>query len=302
MVPCSGPRPQQTIQSGVVVVSLLWPCLLLLEKTRHLSGVHCSAVQPIQLFCCQWFNSCFWVFPLLFFWGPCECWGWFQAALFSSTLSVCLSMSAGRTPLWLKARFTSSQERQRRLFPSAYFCLFLSFPVSQHPDVCPAWSWAASDSARSDQTIHGIVGNLSPCYTPRLSGEKWITYGEPLKPFLQQQLLGCFLPVSQAGSPYSNSSSVLENQTVYEEQRLCATKGAAQRRKVQYVFILGLSIPTDPSSSPKPYPYPLCSLFMLTFYPINSPFRRAPAVSLSSDHCSGAINPLDCIRLWNIPI
>lgn len=162
---------------------------------------------------------------------------------------------------------------------------------------CPEWSSLRLCLPKPARLLCGGEPS-SPPHAPSPWCEMNCPPISPASPILQQQLLRCFLPVSQAGSPDSRSSSILESQMIYKEQRLHATKTAAQGRKVQYVFILGqLSIPTGPSSSLKPFPHPLCSLFMFTCYPINSPFSCAPAVALSSDHCTRAINPLDCIRL-----
>lgn len=109
--------------------------------------------------------------------------------------------------------------------------------ISQAPVLCPEMRGVVSVS---DSPQQPISGSLPPLRVPSPWHEMNHPPTAPVSPVLQQQLLGCFPPVSQAGSTTAKSSSILESQATHKEQRLCATKTAAQGRKVQYVFILGL--------------------------------------------------------------
>ena len=234
--------------------------------------------------------------------GPYACWQWFLSAPLPRSLHYLLTSPslAARIPAWLVARFTV-QLREAGTAVSIRLILPLFSPFQLPASSlmpCTEWSSLGLCLPKPAHLRHHREPSSPPhVLSPRREMNRPPI--SPVSPVLQQQLLRCFLPVSQAGSPDSKSSSILETQTIYKEQRLCNKDcGTGKESSICLYFgALRLSIPTGPSSSLKPFPHPLCSLFMFTCCPINSPFSCAPAVALSSDHCTGAINPLDCIRL-----
>lgn len=172
------------------------------------------------------------------FQGPCACWMWLLSALHPHTLcclltSLCLTAPI---PAWLMAHCTV-QLRQGQLFPSA--SLFLSFSLSPSPRLqfyaLRLVEWSQALPSHSSPSLPS-QGALLP--------SPWHEMNQPptapLSPVLQQQLLGCFLPASQAGNTTARAAAFWRVKRQHKEQRLCATKTAAQGRKVQYVFILGL--------------------------------------------------------------
>lgn len=114
------------------------------------------------------------------------------------------------------------------------------FSSSQPPALCPARSGAVRLRLPIPAHLQHHREPSSPPHTLSLWHKMNRLLISPISPILQHHLLRCLLPVSQAESLNSKSSSILDSQTIYKEQRLCATKTAAQGRKVQYVFILGL--------------------------------------------------------------
>lgn len=268
------------------------PALTLLWEFTPLTRDDWDPIPVADLLRLQHVYSCsalFWHFQ-----GPCACWMWFLSVLLPHIL-LCLLTSLCLTapiPAWLTAH-CPVQLTQTGLDVSSCLIkhLFSTISISQAPVLCPETSGVVSGSASPQQPICTILGMISPCCP---HGTRWT----------QQQLLGCFLPASQAGNMTARTAAFWRVKQKHKEQD--SVQQRLRHREGKFVCLyfgaLQLRIPTSPSSSLKPFPHPLCSLFMFTCYPINSPFSCAPAVALSSDNCTGAINPLDCIQLWKIPI
>lgn len=242
------------------------------------------------------------------FQGPCTCWTCILSVLLPHfALSALFSVPHCSHPCLAHGSLHCPAKRSRvgcfHLPDYASFSPRLS--VSQAPVLCPETSGVVSGSASPQQPIPTVSGSLPPLCMPSPWQEMNHPPTAPTSPVLQQQLLGCFLPVSLAGSTTARAAAFWRvKQYTKSREALCNKDcGTGKESSIRLYFgALQLCIPTGPFSSLKPFPHPLCSLFMFTCYPINSPFSCAPAVALSSDHCTGAINPLDCIQLWNIPI
>lgn len=140
----------------------------------------------------------------------------------------------------------------------------------------------------------------SPPHTPSPQHEMdglLISPRKPRPPAAAAKMLPACIPGWEPKQPEQQRFG--ESNDIQRAEAACNKDcGTGKESSIRLYFgALRLSVPTGPSSSLKPLPYPLCFLFTFTCYPINSPFSCAPAVALSSDHCTGAINPLDCIRL-----
>ena len=232
------------------------------------------------------------------FQGPCACWKTFLSTPLPHSLH-CLPTSpcpAVHIPAWLLASFTV-QLGEAGMAVSIHLILFLFLPLwlpsSEQSQTLPP------QTSPSPALKGGFLPSTHPTAWDESSADK------PCKPrppaAAAKMLAACILgwePQQQEQQHFGESNDTQRAETVCNKD--C---GRGKESSIRLYFgALQLSIPTGPSSSLKSFPPPLCSLFMFTCYPINSPFSCAPAMVLSSDHCTGAINPLDCIRLWKIPI
>lgn len=207
------------------------PALTLLWELTPLTRDDWDPIPVADLLRLQPVYSCsalFWHFQ-----GPCSCWMWLLSVLLPRTL-LCLLTSLCLTapiPAWLTAH-CPVQLTQTGLDVSSCLIkhLFSTISISQAPVLCPETSGVVSGSASPQQPICTILGMISPCCP---HGTRWT----------QQQLLGCFLPAFQAGNMTARTAAFWRVKQKHKEQGLCATKNAAQGRKVRMSLFWGSTAP-----------------------------------------------------------